>query len=254
MGRIVAIAQAKGGVGKSTLAVHLLAWLAERGHNVALLDADPQRSSSLWAAQAVPAAHIEAATDPDAILETIPHLQKRCGFLICDGQAGLPEASRALLLRADLALLPVGPSVLDLRALADAVRLVKQAQSIRAGKPAATVVLNRFQAQRTRIGEEAQEAAGSFGLRVARSIIHNRVAVSDSASQGSVAWLLAGGEAAGAEFNELFEEVIDDGHEAQADVRGTERSRSAVPSRRPTIATTDRTAADDEEDAGEARA
>ena len=51
---IVTIANSKGGVGKSTLAVHLAAWLHEQGHRVVLADCDTQHSSSDWMHEAVP--------------------------------------------------------------------------------------------------------------------------------------------------------------------------------------------------------
>ena len=51
---IIAIANSKGGVGKSTLAVHLAAWLHEQGHQVTLADCDTQHSSSEWIREAVP--------------------------------------------------------------------------------------------------------------------------------------------------------------------------------------------------------
>ena len=43
---IIVVANSKGGVGKSTLAVHLSAWLHEQGHTVTLADCDTQQSSS----------------------------------------------------------------------------------------------------------------------------------------------------------------------------------------------------------------
>ncbi len=43
---IITIANSKGGVGKSTIAVHLAAWLHEQGHSVTLADCDTQQSSS----------------------------------------------------------------------------------------------------------------------------------------------------------------------------------------------------------------
>ena len=49
MSTIITIAQRKGGVGKTTIAVCITAELARRGHGIALVDADPQRSASLWA-------------------------------------------------------------------------------------------------------------------------------------------------------------------------------------------------------------
>lgn len=45
---IAAIVNQKGGVGKTTLAVHLAVWLHERGLRVAFIDADGQSSSSRW--------------------------------------------------------------------------------------------------------------------------------------------------------------------------------------------------------------
>ena len=54
----VALANAKGGVAKTTSCIYLAAVLARRGIEVAVYDADPQSSASLWAAAA------EQAGDP----------------------------------------------------------------------------------------------------------------------------------------------------------------------------------------------
>ena len=66
---IVALANAKGGVGKSTLAVHLAAWWKERAASVALVDADAQGSSSVWLREAEQALDVFRLQTPDDILE-----------------------------------------------------------------------------------------------------------------------------------------------------------------------------------------
>ncbi|MGE4182921.1 MAG: ParA family protein [Limisphaerales bacterium] len=54
MGTTVALANSKGGVGKSTVSVHLAAWTHEQGLRTGLVDADVQGASSLWLHEAVP--------------------------------------------------------------------------------------------------------------------------------------------------------------------------------------------------------
>src|SRR5665213_1602726 len=118
---IIVIANSKGGVGKSTVAVHLAGWLHEQGYRVTLADCDTQQSSSEWIREAV----------PEVILSELPLLAADTDFVIADGPGSQTETSRALLLRADLAIVPCKASMLEVRALAKATEVLRVSQDIR---------------------------------------------------------------------------------------------------------------------------
>ena len=86
---IIVIANSKGGVGKSTLAVHLAGWLHEQGHRVALADCDTQHSSSDWLREAMPAVKTIRLGSPDEILDELPQIASEVDYLIADGESVL---------------------------------------------------------------------------------------------------------------------------------------------------------------------
>src|SRR5882724_9275735 len=132
---IIAIANSKGGVGKSTLAVHVAAWLAKQGHRVTLADCDTQQSSSQWIREAAPQVKALCLRDPDDIINDLPLLAQETDYVVADGPGSLAETSRALLLVADAAIVPCKASMLEIRALDAATKVLRQAQNIRGGMP-----------------------------------------------------------------------------------------------------------------------
>jgi len=203
---IVALSNSKGGVGKSTLAVHLaVSWL-EQGTAVAVVDADVQGSSYGWLQEAAPDLPVFRLQTPDEVLERVPAIAGQFERVVIDGPAGLSEVTRAILLVADTALLPCGPSVLDLRAVHEALRVVKQAQQIRQGPPDPILVPNKLQVQ-YRLTRELLATAQSLGVPVL-SGLRLRQAYADAAGQGTVVWRSGPrGEAATLELRTLFEEL-----------------------------------------------
>jgi chromosome partitioning protein len=214
MGTIVALANSKGGVGKSTVSVHLAAWCHERGIRTGLVDADVQGASSLWLHEAVPEIPVFRLQTPDDILDQVPRLAAQFDVLVLDGPAGLSEVTRAILLLANLALLPCGPSALDLRAAQEAIRVVRQAQQIRGGPPQPVLVPNKLQVQ-YRLSQEMLVAAESLGVPVSGGGLRLRQAFADAAGQGTLVWRMErSGEAATTEIEALFVEVM--GHETES--------------------------------------
>lgn len=184
---IIAVANSKGGVGKSTLAVHLAAWLHDLGHRVVLADCDTQASSSEWAAEAIPNVTAVHFTDPDTILDELPVLARDFDFVVADGPGSNTETSRALLLRADLAIFPCKASLLEARALAQATALLRQAQDIRSGVPDGVVVLSMVGKQ-YRLTQDMKDAAAALGLRLEPQALTLRQIYADAPGQGAVVW------------------------------------------------------------------
>ena len=120
---IIAIANSKGGVGKSTVAVHLTAWLHSLGPNVLLADCDTQHSSSEWVKLALPEVTAVCLDSPDDVLNEVPRLAEEVDFVVADGPGSQTEMSRALLLRSDFAIVPCKASMLEVRALAKATEV-----------------------------------------------------------------------------------------------------------------------------------
>ena len=139
---IIAIVNSKGGVGKSTLAGSLAGWLHAHGRRVVLADCDTQQSSSEWMSEAIPELAIIRFTNADQVLDELPSLANEAEFVIADGPGSQTETSRALLMWADLAVIPCKASMFEARALRKNTKFVRQAQAIRQGSPVAVAVLS----------------------------------------------------------------------------------------------------------------
>jgi len=205
---IIAIANGKGGVGKSTLAVHLAAWLHEQGHRVILADCDKQHSSSEWLREAVPEIHTVRLANPNDVINELPVLDQDADYVIADGPAGDNEASRSTLFRADFAIVPCKASMLEVRALAKATEVLRQAQDVRKGVPKAVIVLSMV-GKNYRLTKDMKDAAAALHLPLATTAMILRQVYADAPGQGAVVWKLGSrARKAGHEVKQLFREIL----------------------------------------------
>lgn len=208
---IIALINQKGGCGKSTTAVHFTYWLAtKKKKKVLLVDADAQQSSSQWLSGMERQFSYQVVQTPDDLLEQIPELALEFNELIVDGPASLAEATRAILFRADLAIVPVQPTGVDLRSASDAVRLIKQAQSVRGGPPMAAVFLSRA-VKGTKLKDEAYALLSKTpDVAMLKTVIHQKQAIADTSGQSATVWDLSGRPAteSAREYEQLFKEIL----------------------------------------------
>ncbi|MEM6468708.1 MAG: ParA family protein [Planctomycetota bacterium] len=207
---VIAVANTKGGVGKSTTAVHLAAWLYEQGHSVMLADCDTQHSSSEWIKEACPGVETVLLDKPNDILNELPSLAQEVDYVVADGPGSQTETSRALLLRADLAVIPCKASLLETRALAKATEVIRQAQDIRGGVPKAVIVLSMV-GKRYRLTKDMVEAAKALNLPMASTPLVLRQIYADAPGQGQVVWQMGSRATdASVEAKRLFAEIMPD--------------------------------------------
>lgn len=205
---IIAVANSKGGVGKSTLAVHLAAWLDKQGYRVTLADCDTQQSSSQWIREAAPQVKALCLRDPDAIISDLPGLAQETDYVVADGPGSLAEISRALLLVADQAIVPVKASMLEIRALDAATKVLRQAQKIRSGVPKAKIVLSMV-GKHYRLTQDMREAAALLKLPITPTYMTLRQIYADAQGQAGVVWNMgARAREAAVEVERLFRELV----------------------------------------------
>ncbi|MCA9215582.1 MAG: ParA family protein [Planctomycetales bacterium] len=205
---IIAVANSKGGVGKSTTAVHLAAWLHEQGHSVVLADCDSQHSSSEWISEACPGVRTVLMDKPGKILDELPQLGQEADYVVADGPGSQTETSRALLLRSDLAIVPCKASMLEVRALAKATDVLRQAQDIRMGVPKAIIVLSMV-GKNYRLTQDMRDAAKALDLNMAKTPLILRQIYADAPGQGAVVWQMgARGRQAAKEVRQLFANLL----------------------------------------------
>lgn len=127
----IGVVNTKGGVGKTTIAVHLAAMLAGQAPTL-LIDGDPQGSAVSWAAWRREAEREPTPTTTVLIGKAVysegRNLSNSFNHTVVDAGGRDSASLRAALLLADLAVVPVGASNLDAAAMTDLLEIVELAK------------------------------------------------------------------------------------------------------------------------------
>lgn len=207
----IIVVNQKGGAGKSTISVHLARWLQRQKKALLVVDADGQRTSSIWLESLEYEIPFQVLQDPNELLEQLPKFAETYEWVVVDGPATLSETTRALLLWADLALIPCQPSGVDLASASDTVRLVRQAKAIRGGLPKAAIFLNKA-IKGTRLKDEAFAVLQQVqDVNFLETIVHQRQVIADSFGQGATVFDMSGTPARTArrELERLFKQAVE---------------------------------------------
>lgn len=182
MAFVIAVAQRKGGAGKSTLAANLATAFAGLGERVALLDTDPQKTLSHWhAARGGAGAKAQAlafeAPSGWRVPATCDKFRRSHDVVLLDTPPHDDTDARIAIRAADLVLVPLQPSAADLWAMGATLDLA------RAEKRRAALTLNRVPAQ-GKLGEEVARELRAQGLTLLDAPLGNRAAFASAFASG----------------------------------------------------------------------
>ena len=206
--KTIGIIQVKGGAGRSTVSTNLAGELSKMGKTV-LIDCDmPQGTAASWYSvreQAGKASNLVAdtATNHRELVAKVEQYQD-ADFIVLDGPPRIAELTRAILVLADLCLIPVGASAAEIWATADLLALVEEATKVK--EINARMIWTRHRPH-TRLAQDLSElAAKELGLVALTTTLGMRGAYMQALGEGlTVAELYE--PSAKAEIKSLTEEI-----------------------------------------------
>jgi chromosome partitioning protein len=211
--KIIAAVNQKGGSGKTTLSMQLAGALARRGHEVLIVDADPQGTATRWAASAeddkpFPATVAGLAAATGKMHREVKKYVDRYDYIIIDCPPAVDSlAPQSALLIADLAVVPVIPSPPDLWASVGITKLIENARTVNEDLQA-VIVLNQCQPQQV-LTKDAMEILKDFQVPLAKSYLGDRAVYRQSSLYGqTVHDMGARAEPAIREVTALTEELL----------------------------------------------
>lgn len=182
-GRIITVAQQKGGSGKTTLTSNLAVAMALKGRKTAILDTDPQGSLGRWFMN-----RVERLGDADVDLGfrtasawgaryEARELAKTYDYVLIDTPPKMGIDGRPAVEVADIIVVPVSPSPLDIWATEPIIELAKTEKKL------VLIVVNRT-TSRARITGEVQAVLKTLDCLCAETLIGNRVIYAETSGSG----------------------------------------------------------------------
>jgi chromosome partitioning protein len=176
--KVIALAQQKGGVGKSTLAIHMAVELVHRKKVVAIIDLDPQASVAKWANRREAVQPIVVASENAQLGKHLAKFKDEgFDFVILDLPGRRAPAVTDGIKVADLVIIPARPLDMDIEASGETLGTVQRLRK----KYAFVMSIAPAQGARTKDFATALEAHGHTVLPV---FVIERLALPDAIAEG----------------------------------------------------------------------
>jgi chromosome partitioning protein len=171
----IAVVNLKGGVAKTTTAVHLAVGLASRGRTL-LVDSDPQGSAYSWSIAVEDAWPMTTVALPSSdIHKRLVDQARGYDHVVIDTPPGNSPIARSAVLAADLTLIPIPPATMDLNRLVPTLELLAEVENLHS--PDVRILLTKTRS-RTKSRESARASLTGLDLPILTAEIPLREAYS----------------------------------------------------------------------------
>ena len=208
MPKTIGIIQVKGGAGRSTVSTNLAGELSKLGRTV-LIDCDmPQGTAASWYAVRQGKGKegnlvADTAINHRDLVAKVEQYQD-ADYIVLDGPPRIAELTKAILILADLCLIPVGASAAEIWATGDILELIKEANQVK--KVKARMLWTRYRPH-TRLAQGLTGLASKeLGLVALGTSLGMRVSYMEALGEGLTVAELAD-PSARVEVNFLTNEV-----------------------------------------------
>lgn len=194
---VIVLMSQKGGVGKSTIAVHLATLAQSSGLHVMLVDMDPQQSALKWNAS-------RAAERRFRVADALPPRRSKEVVYIVDTPPHTATTSAKAADAADMIVIPLRPARFDLDAVKSSVEIARLSRNRH------LAVLSSVPHNSGGLAREASDRLVEWGVPVFDGVITQRAAFVHALNDGSGVTEFEPGGKAAAEIKALYEKIFEE--------------------------------------------
>lgn len=215
---VIAVVGQKGGIGKTTLSIHLAVAAALAGHTTLLIDLDPQASASKWSDIRVDESPVVISAHASRLPQVLEKAEEEgVTFVILDTPPQLESPITEAAKVSDIAVIPCRPALFDIHAIAETVYRTQKENT-------PTHIVFNIVPARSKMLEQAKEVVEVYNIQIAPCTVGRRIIFSNAVVDGKTAQEFDPKSQAATEINTLYQYL----EEHLAKARGVESRRDTA--------------------------